>query len=377
MARQQTSIAVISRKGTPGVPLTSRWRDGPDRPPFLTVILVNYRQWEETTRLVEQLRRSPRLQEGEVEVVVVDNHSPPHRLLRRMRRLDGVSLRRWGRNRGFARAVNEGWRLSRGKWLLLINSDVTVSPRFLEEAVACARRLESDPSAGIVGFGLRNEDGTRQWSTGSYPTLWSTLSRLVLPRSQRKYDCQEGDRPRTVSWVTGCCVMIREACMRDLKGLDRDFFLYYEDVDLCHRAAQRGWSVRYDPTVEVIHHSPLHSRQPTPLLRLLTRHALMTYARKHWAPWQGWVLSQVIGLEAKLRRTWLAFQGDESASRIFEQLQRLAEAMGAGRHQSAWQQLWRLLRDQEPPTRLGALRERPGCSRTASCSVKQPVRANA
>src|SRR5262245_35676008 len=73
--------------------------------PSLSVVVVNYRQWELTARLVAQLRRSASLRRGTSEVVIVDNHSPPHRLLPTLRRLEGVSLRRWGRNFGFARAV--------------------------------------------------------------------------------------------------------------------------------------------------------------------------------------------------------------------------------------------------------------------------------
>ena len=55
-----------------------------------------------------------------------------------MRRWPGVSLRRWGRNRGFAAAVNEGVRLSRGGWLLLLNPDMTLAPGFLDGVLARA-----------------------------------------------------------------------------------------------------------------------------------------------------------------------------------------------------------------------------------------------
>src|SRR4051794_37149651 len=86
--------------------------------PRLSVVVVNYHHWDETAALVRQLRASPALRRGDAEVIVVDNNSPQHRYQRRLRRLSGVSLRRWRRNRGFARAVNEGCRLARGDWLL-------------------------------------------------------------------------------------------------------------------------------------------------------------------------------------------------------------------------------------------------------------------
>src|SRR5438132_14401955 len=82
--------------------------------PRLSVVIVNYCQWQKTAGLVRALLRSPCARRGEVEIVVVDNHSPPHALIRRLRRWPGVSLRRWGRSRWLGRAVNEGVLLERG-----------------------------------------------------------------------------------------------------------------------------------------------------------------------------------------------------------------------------------------------------------------------
>src|SRR5579883_2001481 len=114
--------------------------------PRLSVVIVNYRHWNDTARLVRRLWAAPSMRSGLVEVVVVDNHSPPSPLMGVLRRWPGVSLRRWGRNRGFACAVNEGCRLSRGEWFLLLNPDVTVPRGFLDEALARAERLAAqDP----------------------------------------------------------------------------------------------------------------------------------------------------------------------------------------------------------------------------------------
>src|SRR5262249_37383505 len=75
--------------------------------PLLSVVLVNYPSWRETANLVRRLLASEVVGGGEAEVMIVDNASPWHPLVPRLRRWPGVSLRRWGRNRGFGRAVNE------------------------------------------------------------------------------------------------------------------------------------------------------------------------------------------------------------------------------------------------------------------------------
>ncbi len=219
-----------------------------------------------------------------------------------LRRLANVSVRRWGANRGFARAVNEGCRLSQGEWFLLLNPDTTLSEGFLDSVLELADQLTAcEPRAGIVGFHLRNADGSQQLSTGPFPTLATTLCRLLLPRRRRKYQTPRSTQRSVVPWVTGCCLLLRRDCLHELGGLDEDFFLYYEDVDLCVRARARGWSVWYEPNLAVVHHHPLHCRPVPAVLRLVTRHSLLTYAAKHWPRWQCRLLSRIVRTEALAR----------------------------------------------------------------------------
>jgi GT2 family glycosyltransferase len=283
----------------------SRQRAGQElhsRTPTLSVVIVNYRQWQQSAELVRAILASGPARRGDVEIVIVDNHSPVCRLARRLRRWRSVSLRRWKQNRGFARAVNEGCRLSQGNWILLLNPDVTIGPAFIEDAINRAERsFAGNSRAGVIGFGLRNSDGSHQLSTGDFPTLAATLSGLLLPRARRKYVRQPLDQRSLVAWVTGCCWMVKRACLEDVGGLDESFFLYYEDVDFCRRARQRGWSTWYDPSIDIVHHRPLHRRTPSSAVRLFTRHALLTYASKHWPRWQFRMLARIVGFEARLR----------------------------------------------------------------------------
>jgi N-acetylglucosaminyl-diphospho-decaprenol L-rhamnosyltransferase len=326
------------------------------RRPALSVVIVNYQRWEDTGRVVRQLRAEPALRRGDAEVVIVDNHSPAHPLVPRLRRADGVSLRRWRSNRGFSRAVNEGCRLSRGDWLLLLNPDTTVSPGFIEQALKRAgERLANDPRAGIVGFRLENPDGSHQLSTGQFPDLFGTIARLPLPRRRRKYSTPDTTQPAKVDWVTGCCLLVRRECWDDLGGLDPDFFLYYEDVDLCRRAAERGWSVWYDPAVSIEHLRPLHLRPVPAHLRLLTRHALLTYARKHWPAWQTRVLGGIVKVESVVRRLWAWMTGDDEASTAFAALGRIAEDVPAKRVARARRRLLRVVRGQEQHRVTGSI----------------------
>jgi N-acetylglucosaminyl-diphospho-decaprenol L-rhamnosyltransferase len=313
--------------------------------PRLSVVIVNYRQWEATDVLVRQLLDSEAMRRGDAEIVIVDNHSPRHPATARLRRTPGVSVRRWNSNHGFARAVNEGCRLSRGDWFLVLNPDLTLADDFLDRVLATADGLtDADPRRGIVGFHLRNSDGSQQLSTGPVPSLAATLGRLALPRRQRKYHAVSACVPVRVPWVTGCCMLVRRACLEELGGLDEQFFLYYEDVDLCVRARARGWTTWYDPTLGAVHHHPLHSRARPAALRLVTRHSLLTFARKNWPAWQTRLLTRVVGLEARVFR-WLAgCRSDAQESAVFVELEGLARDLLADDTDAARVRLERVIR---------------------------------
>lgn len=316
--------------------------------PILSAVIVNYQQWEATAALAQQILRIPAHLRDAAEVVVVDNHSPAHPVVARLRRWPGVSLRRWGRNRGFARAANEGCRLSRGRWLLLLNPDITLGDHFVEGVLGLVGRLEDfAPRVGVVGFRLGNGDGSPQLSAGPFPTLTGTLARLLLPRHQRKYIAPVPQRARRVSWVTGCCWLLRRECLEDVGGFDEDFFLYYEDVDFCRRAGARGWSVWYEPALAAVHHGPLHARPVSPTLRLCTRHALLTYASKHWPAAQFGALARLVAAEAWARRRWATLGGRRGAADQFADLETIAAELAAGRAAAARRRLDRVVRRQE------------------------------
>jgi N-acetylglucosaminyl-diphospho-decaprenol L-rhamnosyltransferase len=296
--------------------------------PQLSVVVVNFCQWKNTSRLTRQLRQSEAMRRGAAEVVIVDNHSPEKGFASKLRKLSGVTVHENLRNEGFSRAVNRGSQLSRGEWVLLLNPDVSVPEGFLDQVLDAAQRWPAmDARVGVVGFQLRNHDGSPQASAGRFPTFARTLAGIALPRSRRKCAHQSLDERTEVPWVTGGCFLVRRDCYEELRGLDESFFLYYEDVDFCQRARQAGWSIWYEPGLQVTHHWPLHVRQVPPALRLVTRHALLTYADKHWSRWQSWLLNRIVRLEARFRSRRASQVGDETAAVWHQATVELTQAM--------------------------------------------------
>lgn len=273
----------------------------PDGPPTVSAVIVNYNSWPDTERLVGTL--APHAS-GRLDVWVVDNASasPPPDSSSLYRQSVHLVLRPI--NGGFAAGVNAGWRASAGRWLLVLNPDILPLGDFLPGVLDRVTRADEiwGPRAGIIGFGLREPSGARQPSIGPFPSLPRVIREAFLPRARRKYLPDRKVRPGPVPWATGACLLIRRTLMEELGGLDEDFFLYHEEVDLCRSAWDRGWQVVYDPSLECQHANPLQNRRPTPLLRILTRHGKLLYFRKHLPRWQLHALARIAEWDAGARR---------------------------------------------------------------------------
>jgi N-acetylglucosaminyl-diphospho-decaprenol L-rhamnosyltransferase len=173
---------------------------GPAIAPLLTAVVVNYNAWPDVAALVSALAVSPEVVSGLCEVVVVDNASsgPVPATLRTPPK--GVRLIARGDNGGFAVGVNAGWQASRSPWLLLLNPDVVAGDGLLARVVERVKSYQPGAEPGVIGFALRNPDGTRQPSVGSFPNLARTVWGQLIPRSRRKYQAIWRTRPGPVAW---------------------------------------------------------------------------------------------------------------------------------------------------------------------------------
>jgi N-acetylglucosaminyl-diphospho-decaprenol L-rhamnosyltransferase len=316
--------------------------------PLVSVIIVNYRRWEETAALVDQLLQPRHIHRFDIEVIVVDNDSQPDPLEDKLKSRQGVRVLRLPKNVGFSAGVNAGFRNSRGEWILVLNPDVVVCRGFVDLLCGAARDLCEDQAhgapVGVVGFRLQNSDGSWQLSTGNFPHLLGLLLGLLRPRQTRKYFVPDPGQRQRVPWVTGSCLLVRRECLLDLNGFDEDYFLYYEDVDLCRRAIDQGWAVCFEPGVAARHMEPLQSRQLTEPLRAITRHAALTYFRKHLSTWQFKGLTAIVKTEARLRRWLHALRGNRLEAQMMRHLQHLTESMAKSQIVQARQDLQAVLR---------------------------------
>lgn len=222
--------------------------------PDLSILLVNYN----TRHLLDELFTTlNRASEGiAVETILLDNASADGSLDYLRSRFPKVELIENPVNVGFGRANNQCLARSRGRYLLLLNTDAFVSPDSLQQTLAF---MEANPTCGVLGVRLEGRDGTLQPSCRYFPTSWNLfLARTGLDRwfkNSRLVDDMAWDHGsvRPCDWVPGCFYLIRREVVEQVGLFDPRYFLYYEEVDHCKAVKAAGWEVIYYPGTRVVH----------------------------------------------------------------------------------------------------------------------------
>ncbi len=271
---------------------------------MISAIVVSHNGREHLERCLARLDR----QRQEIEqVIVVDNLSTDGSPGMVRRAYPWVELLPLEENLGFGRANNRGAELARGDQLLLINSDA-----WLEDGAAnrLARRLETDSRLGLVAPSLYYPDGKPQLSWAPQTGVWGeALQKLRNPLEARRFNHQL--LPTLLGplsgggWFTGACLLLRRAAFQEIGGFDPEFFLYFEDVDLCLRLRQAGWRLAQAPRAKAFHVKGGSQRRGRQELEY--RRSQLLYYRKHRPAWENRLLRR------RLRRKFSKLPGANPA----------------------------------------------------------------
>ena len=173
------------------------------------------------------------------------------------------------KNIGFAKANNMAFRVSKGACLLFLNPDTELSGPAINVMYENLQRI---PRAGAVGCKLLNSDRTVQTSCiQSMPTILNQLLdseylRAKWPKSvlwgiSPLYESNA--EPKVVEAIVGACVMLKRKVFEQVGLFSEDYFMYAEDIDLCYKIRQAGYTNYYIPDVTMIHHGGGSSQAAT------------------------------------------------------------------------------------------------------------------
>ncbi len=243
--------------------------------PRISIILVNYNDRVHLSGCLASLERTAAALPAEV--ILVDNHSEDGSP-KAAESFGWVRLIRNEENVGYARANNIGIEAARGDFLLFLNTDTVVPENSLPSLLA---ELEDRPEAGAIGPALVRDNSRPQVSFGRevnfVAELWQKLFRNPYFRIVLRFRA----RTREVGWLSGACLLARRKAVEDAGRFDENFFLYFEDVDLCKKMRKAGYRLVFFPEVRVIHVGGASTSQGKWQCRLEYRRSQVYYYRKH------------------------------------------------------------------------------------------------
>jgi GT2 family glycosyltransferase len=232
---------------------------------------------------------------GSSEVIVVDNASRDGTARLVAEEFPHVRLVRLQRNVGYARAVNQGFEMARGAYVLLLEADACVEATAVKQMIAF---LEQNLRYGAVVPRLVGADGRTLRSHMRLPSAWTPfVSGTPLERwfpnavELVRYHARDFDYERTgdVEQPSSACMLMRRKALRSEKLLDTTMGLFYGDVDLCKRFAQRGWRIGYLASAHALHTGVTHTRECEDFVAEYQENRLSYYKKHHGRLAGAWV----------------------------------------------------------------------------------------
>ncbi len=246
----------------------------------LSVILVNFNDRSHLAACLESVRAAA---EGlSAEVILVDNHSEDGSPGFVRDAFPWVKLIVNDRNLGFAKANNAGFRASTGRFVLFLNTDTVVPPGSL---AGLLDELKRRPQAGAIGPALVREDSRYQVSFGGDIGFFAELRQKLLLNPYYALALRYSRRVRPVGWLSGACLLARRDAVGAAGLFDENFFIYFEDIDLCRRVRDLGLELIFDPAVKVLHLGGATTARRKWRSRLHYRESQLYYYEKHGSGW--------------------------------------------------------------------------------------------
>lgn len=284
----------------------------------LSIIIINYNVKEFLQNLIHSLQKA--LSKITHEIIVVDNASDDGSVEFIREKFPQINLIVNKTNVGFSKANNEALKVSKGKFILLINPDTIVSEDTITKMIDFINQY---PEVGLAGCKILNPDGSLQLACRrSFPGPWTSFCKVtglstLFPKSKlfAKYNLTYLDENSTyeVDAISGSFMMMKREAYEKVGGFDEQFFMYGEDLDLCYRIQKNGYKVFYYPGTQIIHYKGESTKRSSLDETKYFYNAMNLFVKKHFS---SFYLVEIILRSAIGFRKIFAFLGRRKLSLI-------------------------------------------------------------
>ncbi|MGI5841528.1 MAG: glycosyltransferase family 2 protein [Patescibacteria group bacterium] len=310
--------------------------------PVLSIIIVSFNTKEITLNCLKSIKSDKKLQfdlskinpDNKIpsEIIVIDNNSQDGSVPA-LKKLNYVKLIENKDNVGFGKANNQGLKISRGNYVLFLNSDTVILHSAISQSLDW---LSSHPEASTCTAQLLNKDKTIQASGGFFPNIlnvftWSTglddlplINQIIKPIHPHTPEFYTKDafytKDHPQDWVTGAFMLTRKSTLDKVGGFDEDFFMYAEELELSYRIHKifPNYCVYYLVGPQVIHlggASAISKAHPITNEYL----GIISFFKKHKSRLEQSIVRILLKINASLRSIIYQLKGNLTTSHFYQE----------------------------------------------------------
>ncbi|HRY82165.1 MAG TPA: glycosyltransferase family 2 protein [Candidatus Moranbacteria bacterium] len=259
----------------------------------LSIIITSYKNPELLKVCIDSIKNNLAL-DG-FEIIVADSATEEKTEMMMREDYPEIKFIPSKKNIGFGALVRNGYEISNGRYVLIINGDVIIKKNSIEKLL---EYIKNNLNIGIVGPKLLGFDEKLQFSCFRYYTPFTVIYRRTflgkLKIGQKHIDnflMKEFDHKsiREVDWIQGSAMLTSREAISKVGLIDQKFKMYFEDVDWCRRFWENNYKVIYFPDSEMYHYHGRGSAGRSVIKSLISNYltwwhikSALVYFWKYW-----------------------------------------------------------------------------------------------
>ncbi|KRE75424.1 glycosyltransferase family 2 protein [Paenibacillus sp. Soil750] len=265
----------------------------------LSIIIVNYKTKDLTLACIGSVFSSTT--SYSYEIILIDNASNDGTIHSVNELFPQVVTVTNAENVGFSKANNQGIRIAKGRYVLLLNSDTIVQEDTFQTMLLF---MDENPIVGASGCKIVLPDGSldkackRGFPTPSASFYYAFGFAKLFPKIHRFNQYQLGyldpDQQYPIDSLVGAFMLVRRETIAQVGMLDEEFFMYGEDIDWCYRIKEAGWVNYYYPRTQIVHHKGASSRRKPYKIIYEFHRAMILFHNKHYRKKYSWLTNAMV-----------------------------------------------------------------------------------